>query len=786
MYKSVELRINGTCAVRVYVVLFVNVYVVSDIYIECMKINAGDSGHSVISEPFFADYYLPAGSIVSRVRGNFTVDNITASDGLLELSCKLKFQPSVSLLEDPQISALVTLELQGCPHARYGVHCDRPCSCAPGVECHPFTGICLCPKGLLGAECRQVEPVLKLANSSAVFVPYGESVILSCIAYGMQPSQWSWHHYGNKLEITSRIQDAPYYPPPFHLETNITATGPETNGMYMCGVVNGRVVFRKNVTVTVTHVPDPFLEGPRNQTVLLGSSVEFHCTTKPEAGTLMWVVGNRIISQWPPGLEVIQTSNESLKVTEKNQTVSIIIESAAFENAGRYRCIVGHEGGNDDAHMDGWLTVESQGTGPYIANWTENGSHGGVLSIQEGQPVNLTCQVREAYPEPTIMWFVGEDDRTVDAKVQARISSNGVSHDADSRLVLFPTWHDNGKTVTCVSNVTSFRPVRSRDVVLHLSYLPKVSISPPEKTVQRGEKPLFTCSAPANPPVTSYNWTLQHKEGKIIRSYTGRSVRVHTSDPDFNMATLTCYTTNNLGTNNSKAVIKVFDDPDDDKIPVVIMVIVLSLLVVLMLVTPIVIYRHRGTIQDLFFNNSKASNQEGKSHDVFVAYKGGGDEEEFVIGSLVPKLEEWGCDVCIHYQNFLPGREITDNINYAVTNCRKTLLVLSPDFMASEWCYFEFLCAMDEMLRNQTNFIIPLMFREIRNEELCHSMRNLLDTVSFIPWPAGTGQGQVEEFWKLLKRAVETKYNVKRENDDGEIEVNNNVVNEDTGNIHLI
>ena len=127
--------------------------------------------------------------------------------------------------------------------------------------------------------------------------------------------------------------------------------------------------------------------------------------------------------------------------------------------------------------------------------------------------------------------------------------------------------------------------------------------------------------------------------------------------------------------------------------------------------------------------------------------------------------------------------EITDNITCAVSSCRKTILVLSPDFMASEWCYFEFLCAVDEMLRNQTNSIVPLMFREIRNEELCHSMRNLLDTVSYIPWPDGGGLGQRGEFWRLLKRAVETEFNVNKDNNIQDVEVNNNVVDVDNENL---
>ena len=117
--------------------------------------------------------------------------------------------------------------------------------------------------------------------------------------------------------------------------------------------------------------------------------------------------------------------------------------------------------------------------------------------------------------------------------------------------------------------------------------------------------------------------------------------------------------------------------------------------------------------------------------------------------------------------------EITDNIQTAVSTSRKTILVLSPDFMESEWCYYEFLCAMDEMLRDQTD-IIPLMYQDIQHLELCDSMQHLLQTVSYVPWLGGDGaQGQTERFWKPLKRAVETHLNVNRVrgadgiNDDG-------------------
>ncbi|XP_038046344.1 uncharacterized protein LOC119720643 [Patiria miniata] len=796
--QNVELKINGTCAVRIFISYTIDVYMLLGSFVECTFMNGNISRHRPFTSPLLVSWRHTRDDpsrIFSDMRTNFTVDNIAASEGRLQLDCQIKFTDSeeAGLLAGPLISSVITMELKGCPHARYGVDCDHRCSCAPGIECHPFTGQCLCPKGLQGRSCSKVDPMLVFEGPSTVFVRYGESVMLTCAAYGIVPSLWFWDQDRHKLEVTSHTEDVPYHPRPFHLDTNVTATGPEVNGVYTCRVVDNNRLYSKNVTVIVTNIPDPFLEAPSNKSVLLGHSVEFRCRTKPEAGTLTLVVRNQTINQWPSDGEGNQTRGQSLVVRERNQTVSIVIESVRFEDAGRYRCIVGHEGGNDDAVADALLTVQSPGSEPFVADWPSGADlSGSVVSLREGQLLNLTCAVREAYPEPRLVWLIGHEDFTAKAKLRSRTSPNGVSFDVESDLIFAPTWQDDGKIISCVSDVASLGTVSSPDVILNVSYVPKVSISPREKTIQHDEKPLFTCWAPAKPPVTSYNWTLQQKNGKVIQRSTGMSVRVPALDPDHNMATLTCSATNEYGTNNSKAVIKVFDDPDDDvEVPWVIMISALSVLAILMVVMPILIYRHRGKIQDLFFKNKKKSNQEGKSHDVFVAYKGGGDEEEFVIHCLVPKLKEWGCDVCVHYQNFLPGREIVDNITAAVGSCRKTLLVLSPDFMASEWCYFEFLCAVDEMLRNQTNFIIPLMFGDIRNEELCHSMRNLLDTVSFIPWPTGTShQGQTDEFWKLLKRAVETEFNVNKEERTsmtGELEeVNNNMADERDDNVYLI
>jgi len=76
-----------------------------------------------------------------------------------------------------------------------------------------------------------------------------------------------------------------------------------------------------------------------------------------------------------------------------------------------------------------------------------------------------------------------------------------------------------------------------------------------------------------------------------------------------------------------------------------------------------------------------------QTYDVFISYSH--RDEGWVTGTLLPRLEAAGLQVCIDFRDFRPGRPSLVNMENAVERSRKTLLVLTPAWVESEWTDFE-------------------------------------------------------------------------------------------------
>ncbi len=72
-------------------------------------------------------------------------------------------------------------------------------------------------------------------------------------------------------------------------------------------------------------------------------------------------------------------------------------------------------------------------------------------------------------------------------------------------------------------------------------------------------------------------------------------------------------------------------------------------------------------------------------------------------------LEAHGLSVCIDFRDFRPGAPCIDEIERAITTSRKTLLILTADYLASQWTEFETLLLQTLEPSNQTLRLIPLL-----------------------------------------------------------------------------
>ncbi|XP_071502711.1 toll-like receptor Tollo [Diadema antillarum] len=148
-----------------------------------------------------------------------------------------------------------------------------------------------------------------------------------------------------------------------------------------------------------------------------------------------------------------------------------------------------------------------------------------------------------------------------------------------------------------------------------------------------------------------------------------------------------------------------------------------TLFVFLLAVACIVLYKKRKPYFQLFLINyfpSTADNDDDdKEFDAFISYSQ--QDDEFVLRYMVPLLEDkqqQPLSVCLHHRHFLPGECIAANIVRAVARSRRIVLVLSENFLLSEWCMYEFRMAHLQALQERTNSILIVKLGNFSRESI--------------------------------------------------------------------
>jgi len=104
-----------------------------------------------------------------------------------------------------------------------------------------------------------------------------------------------------------------------------------------------------------------------------------------------------------------------------------------------------------------------------------------------------------------------------------------------------------------------------------------------------------------------------------------------------------------------------------------------------------------------------ARNKGQHAYDVFISYSS--RDREWVRGWLLPRLESAGLRVSIDYRDFELGLPILVNIERAVERSRHVLLVLTPNWIQSQWTDFESLLTSTADPAGRRRKLIPLMLQ---------------------------------------------------------------------------
>ena len=144
-------------------------------------------------------------------------------------------------------------------------------------------------------------------------------------------------------------------------------------------------------------------------------------------------------------------------------------------------------------------------------------------------------------------------------------------------------------------------------------------------------------------------------------------------------------------------------------------------------------------------------------YDVFISYAT--ENYQFVTGEMFNKLNATGLSMCLHQKDFLPGNPIAENIVQAIRNSRLTLIVLSPYFIESKWCIYEFNMARMESIysREGENVVFVVMYENVDLTKLTLEMRDYLETESYLSFPRD--EAEKGYFWQILTQRLRNPFN---------------------------
>ncbi|XP_078674704.1 uncharacterized protein LOC144912843 [Branchiostoma floridae x Branchiostoma belcheri] len=131
-------------------------------------------------------------------------------------------------------------------------------------------------------------------------------------------------------------------------------------------------------------------------------------------------------------------------------------------------------------------------------------------------------------------------------------------------------------------------------------------------------------------------------------------------------------------------------------------------------------------------------------YDFFVSHSS--KDADWVNFALLPAMEvDLRFKGCVADRDFMPGKSVFDNIIYSIENSYKTLLILTPNFVTSEWCKYETEQALVESLTSKTGRVIPIM---LHNCDVPASLR----TITYLD----VSRDAIGSYdWLKLKKALE-------------------------------
>uniref|UniRef100_A0A8C2W6B2 Toll-like receptor 1 n=1 Tax=Chinchilla lanigera TaxID=34839 RepID=A0A8C2W6B2_CHILA len=137
----------------------------------------------------------------------------------------------------------------------------------------------------------------------------------------------------------------------------------------------------------------------------------------------------------------------------------------------------------------------------------------------------------------------------------------------------------------------------------------------------------------------------------------------------------------------------------------------------------------------------------------FISYSG--HDSAWVKNELLPNLEKENLQICLHERNFVPGKSIVENIISCIEKSYKSIFVLSPNFIQSEWCHYELYFAHHNLFHAAFDNLILILLAPIPQYAIpnnYHKLKTLMARRTYLKWP--TEKSKHGLFWANLRAAI--------------------------------
>ncbi|XP_010336491.3 toll-like receptor 10 [Saimiri boliviensis] len=148
----------------------------------------------------------------------------------------------------------------------------------------------------------------------------------------------------------------------------------------------------------------------------------------------------------------------------------------------------------------------------------------------------------------------------------------------------------------------------------------------------------------------------------------------------------------------------------------------------------------------------------------FIAY--GEHDSLWVKNELIPNLEkeDGSILICLYERNFDPGKSVSENIVSFMEKSYKSIFVLSPNFVQSEWCHYELYFAHHNLFHENSDCLILILLEPI--PFYCiptryPKLKALLEKKAYLEWPKDRRKCGL--FWANLRAALNIRVSATRE-----------------------